>query len=47
MIIIENNDKQYNTTIQRALDCINKRNGMSEVLKETNENIDLYFIRMC
>ena len=46
MIIIENNDKQYNTTIQRALDCINKRNGMSEVLKETNENIDLYFIRM-
>ena len=46
MIKTENVANNFNTTIQLAKHCINKRSGMSDVLKRTNRYINFLFSPM-
>lgn len=46
MIKTENVANNYNTTFQLAKHCINKRSGMSDVLKRTNRYINVLFSPM-
>ena len=46
MIKTENVANNFNTTIQLAKHCINKRSGISDVLKRTNRYINFLFSPM-